>query len=275
MIMAAGFYAFLFANPLHIYQVNILKWIPILICFLALFASGKINEETPVKYLPFLFIPFVVFDLFNFFYFPFIIVLAITGVLALLISRDGVSKNLKVLSSVSVVGIFIYYLLAQPIILQQEGFGRDMDGKLVNATVLWNPSEEGHQPLPAHTLVDGENNEFNLNSITGKTHFIAFWATWCGPCIEKKPQLDSMKLAYQGDVEFIDISIDEDKDKWRAFIAKHNPGGLQLITNDVDKTRRDLNISSLPLHFIVNAEGEYNSFASLDNAGKALSRSLE
>jgi hypothetical protein len=84
-----------------------------------------------------------------------------------------------------------------------------------------------------------------------------------------------MKLAYQGDVEFIDISIDEDKDKWRAFIAKHNPGGLQLITNDVDKTRRDLNISSLPLHFIVNAEGEYNSFASLDNAGKALSRSLE
>ncbi|MTI86737.1 MAG: hypothetical protein FH748_02075 [Balneolaceae bacterium] len=110
-IMSAGFYFFLFANPIHLHQANLLKWIPILICFLALFTSGKINKETPVRYLPFLFIPFVVFDLFNFLYFPFIIVLAITGIVALLISRNEINKSLKVVSSTSVVGIFIYYLL--------------------------------------------------------------------------------------------------------------------------------------------------------------------
>jgi thiol-disulfide isomerase/thioredoxin len=274
-IMAAGFYFFLFANPIHLHQANLLKWIPILICFMALFISGKINKETPVRYLPLLFIPFVIFDLFNFFYFPFIIVLTITGVVALLISRNEISKNIKVVSSISVVGIFIYYLLAQPLILEQQGFGRNVDGELVNATVLWNPSEEGLQPLPTHTLVDKDNNKFHLQNMTGKTHFIAFWATWCGPCLEEKPQLDSLKQVYQGEIEFVDISIDEDKDKWRAFIDKHKPAGLQLITNNVDKTRRDLNISSLPLHFIVNENGEYNSFTSLDKAIKVLSKTIE
>ncbi|MDZ7757750.1 TlpA disulfide reductase family protein [Rhodohalobacter sp.] len=274
-MMAAGFYLFLFANPLHLHQVNLLKWIPILIGFTALLASGKINGETPVKFLPFLFIPFVVFDLFNFFYFPFIIVLMITGAAALIITRRDVNKNLKLFSSLSVAGIFIYFLLAQPIILEKPGFGRNMDGEFVNATVLWNPSDEGLIPLPAHTLVDEDNNTFNLESISGKTHFIAFWATWCIPCIIEKPQLDSLKLTYKGDVEFIDISIDEDKVRWLAFIEEHEPAGLQLITNNTDKTRRELNISSLPLHFIVNAEGEYNSFTSLKKAGEMLSETFE
>ena len=274
VIMAAGFYFFLFANPLHLHQVNLLKWIPVLICLLALFASGKINEDTPVKFLPFLFIPFVIFDLFNFFYFPFIIVLTITGIAALLVTRKEVTKNLKLFSSLSATGIFIYFLLAQPIILEQPGFGRNMDGEFVNATVLWNPSEDGLIPLPAHALVDENNNTFNLESVSGKTHFIAFWATWCIPCIVEKPQLDSLKLAYRGDVEFIDISIDEDKERWRTFIDEHQPAGLQLISNNVDKTRRELNISSLPLHFIVNAEGEYNSFTSLEKAEDMLSKAV-
>jgi len=274
-IFAAGFFFFLFANPINLHQANLLKWIPVSICFVALYASGKINNETPVKFLPLLFLPFVIFDLFNFFYFPFIFVLTIIGILALIISRTEVNRNAKIISSLSVVGIFIYYLLAQPIIIEQEGFGRNMDGELVNATILWNPLPDGLQTLPNHTLFDKNNNEFNLENVTGKTHFIAFWATWCGPCIEKKPLLDSLKQAYQEHVEFIDISLDEDKDKWQAFLEKHDPIGMQLISNDVNKTRRDLNISSLPLQFIVNPEGEYKSFTSLDQSDLMIKNSIE
>jgi thiol-disulfide isomerase/thioredoxin len=274
-ILAAGFYFFLFANPIHLHQANLLKWIPILLCFGALFASGKINTETPAKYLPFLFIPFVIFDLFNFFYFPFIIVLIAVGILALVISRTEVTGYVKLASILSVSGIFVYYLLAQPLIIERDGFGRNMEGELVNATVLWNPLPDGLQALPSHTLVDENNNEYTLESVTGKTHFIAFWATWCGPCIEKKPLLDSLKLAYQEQVEFIDISLDEDRDKWQAFLEKHDPAGMQLISNNINKTRRDLNISSLPLHFIVNPEREYKSYTSLEQAGEVLKTSIE
>jgi len=274
-IFAAGFFFFLFANPINLHQANLLKWIPISICFVALYSSGKINHETPVIFLPLLFLPFIIFDLFNFFYFPFIFVLTIIGILALIISRTEVNRKAKIVSSVSVVGIFIYYLLAQPIVIEQEGFGRNMDGELVNATILWNPLPDGLQTLPKHTLFDENNNEFNLEKVTGKTHFIAFWATWCGPCIEKKPLLDSLKQAHQDNVQFIDISLDEDKGKWQAFLEKHDPVGIQLISNDVNKTRRDLNISSLPLQFVVNPEGEYKSFTSLDQSDLMIKKSIE
>lgn len=274
-IMAAGFYFFLFANPMHLHQTNLLKWIPILLCFPALYASGKINKDIPAKYLPLLFIPFVIFDLFNFFYFPFIIVLIIIGTLALIISRAEVNRNIRVASSLTAIGIFIYYLLGQPLIIEQKDFGRNLEGELVNATILWNPLPDGLQFLPDHILVDEKNNQFTLSSVSGKTHFIAFWATWCIPCIKEKPQLDSLKELYQDKVEFIDVSIDEDREKWEAFLAKYEPAGMQLISNDVNKTRRDLNISSLPLHFVVNPQGEYKPFVSLEQAGKMLETSIE
>lgn len=274
-IMAAGFYFFIFANPLHLYQVNILNWIPVLISFIALYASGKINSDTPGKILPLLFIPFVVFDLFNFLYFPFIIVLTITGILALLISRDEVKRNVKIISSLAAMSIFIYYLLSHPLIIENEGFTRDLEGEFENATIIWLPSGYGTKTLPTtQTLVDADNNEFNLNSLTGKTHFIAVWATWCAPCLEEKPRLDSLKTAHQGEIGFVDISIDEDKDKWRAFVEKNKPQGVQLISKDVDKTRRALTISSLPRYFIVNAKGEYKAFTSLEKAGKVLSNTF-
>lgn len=49
---------------------------------------------------------------------------------------------------------------------------------------------------------------------------------------------------------------------------------MQVITDNVNKTRRDLNISSLPLHFVVNPLGEYKPFASLEQAGKMLEASV-
>lgn len=277
MVLAAGFYFFLFANPLRLHQANLLKWIPIALCFSALFTAGWINRETPIKYLALLFLPFVIFDLFNYIYFPFIIILAVTGILALLLSRKKVSSNWKLVSVVGCLGIFVYHLLAQPLIIEQEGFARNAEGELINATVLWNPSGDGLKTIPSHIVSDRQHRDYNLNRITGKTHFIAFWATWCGPCLEEKPQLDSLKKAYRSEEEvaFVDLSIDESRKKWMDFIEEHDPEGLQLITNDVNKTRRTLNISSLPLHFVVNPEGKFKAFSSLKQAEKALKSSRE
>ncbi|MDR9417667.1 TlpA family protein disulfide reductase [Gracilimonas sp.] len=277
IILGGGFYFFLFPNPLNIHQANILKWIPVGLCFAALYASGKINQETPVKFLPLLFIPFIIFDLFNYFYFPFILILFGVGTFAIIISRKETGKRLKAISTLSVAGIFIYFLLSQPLIMENEGFGRNLEGELVNATVLWSFSDGGLQTVPAHVVYDEKDEPYNLNTIKGKTYFVALWATWCIPCIEKKPQLDSLKAAYRHnqDVAFVDLSIDEEEEKWRTFLEKHNPEGLQLISKTVNETRRALNISSLPLHFVVNPDGRYKAFASLETAQKAFEETVQ
>lgn len=265
VIMAGIFYFFLFPNPLGIYQANLLRWIPILACFAALFVSGLINRDTPVKLLPVLFLPFIIFDLFKFFYFPFVAVLFVVGILTLVLTRPHVDRRYKSGAAFAVTGIFLYFLLVQPLIIEHEGFGRNTEGDMVGATVIWDFTEKAPPTLPHHILVDMQQADFDIASLKGKTHFVSFWATWCAPCIEKKPQLDRLKRDYPT-VGFVDISIDEERNQWAAFLAEHTPAGTQLITTDADETRRELGISALPLHFVVDPEGVYTAFNSLDDA---------
>lgn len=43
----------------------------------------------------------------------------------------------------------------------------------------------------------------------GKT-VIKFYATWCGPCKVYGPTFDKVKQELEGDIEFIDINVEND-----------------------------------------------------------------
>lgn len=45
-------------------------------------------------------------------------------------------------------------------------------------------------------------------SLTGKPHFVEFYADWCGPCREMRPALKKMKEKYGETVTFWDIDVD-------------------------------------------------------------------
>lgn len=274
-LMAGMFYFFLFINPLRIHQANLLQWIPILICAISMYVSGRINSDTPIQLTPLLFISFVIFDLFNFFYLPFIFILLVVGILALITARNKTANRYKVASALSIIAIFTYFALSQPLIFENEGFGRNADGKLINATVLWDFSDKQPPTLPSHTMLDQNGNQFDIKNLKGKTYFIAFWATWCDPCLKEKPQLEQLKtyFKYNSSVEFVDISLDDNSTKWKEFLNEHRPQGKQLISQNINETKRTLNISGLPLHFIVNPDGTYKVFTSLEQAAKVLKHS--
>jgi thiol-disulfide isomerase/thioredoxin len=270
--MAAIFYFFLFLNPLGIHEVTLLKWIPIAACALALLASGAINRKTPAMYLPLLFLPFAIFDLFNFLYFPFAVVLVIVGLFALALPRPGIPRSYKTSVAVALVGIFAFFLLKQPLILEHEGFGRNAAGELVGATVVWDFTDSTQPTLPDHTLVTADGTPFNTATLKGQTHFVSFWATWCAPCIEEQPELEQLKRDFQAHdgVDFVDISIDENRERWATFVEEQSLTGTQLITTDPDATRRALRIGALPLHYVVDAQGAYSAFNSLHDAERML-----
>ncbi|NBC66251.1 MAG: redoxin family protein [Bacteroidetes bacterium] len=225
--------------------------------------------------MPLLFIPFVIFDLFNFFYLPFILILLTVGALTILLTRDDIQRYYKTGFAITIMGIFMYFLSSQPLILENHNFGYNKDGEIVNATILWDFSDDHPDRLPSHPLIDRNSNNYNLEDFSGKTYFVSFWATWCGPCIEKKPELDRLKATYQNNpnVEFIDISIDEDRTRWRTFLDAEQPAGLQLITPHVNRTRRTLGISAIPLHYVINAKGVYKEFPTFEQASEALKSS--
>lgn len=277
LIMALLFYIFLFINPFGIYESNTLKWIPILISVIGLYASGSINNETPSKFLGLLFLPYIIFQLFNFTYFPFILILVVTGILVLLVTRKNQTRIYKLSGWFGIICIMLFHLFTQPLILENEGFGYDDTGELINVNILWDFTEEEDLLLPNHVLLDQNNSNFDMVDIKGEIHFVTFWATWCSGCIEEKPNLEKLKKDYinKPNLKFIDVSFDDiEGNRWIKYLEDKKPLGLQLISKSQNKTSRALNFAGIPMHFIVNPDGSYKEYRSFDVAQKVLKKTL-
>lgn len=66
------------------------------------------------------------------------------------------------------------------------------------------------ETLPDVTLPDGTGTPRSLLSWKGQPLIINFWATWCGPCREEIPLLNTLRRERAADkLEVIGIAIDE------------------------------------------------------------------
>ncbi len=69
------------------------------------------------------------------------------------------------------------------------------------------------QPLDLKFDSATDGKAVDLSKLHGKVVLLDFWATWCGPCMAKLPEIQKINGKYKGkDFQLIGISLDEDKD---------------------------------------------------------------
>ncbi|MGM1057531.1 MAG: TlpA family protein disulfide reductase [Bacteroidota bacterium] len=275
IILPFGILVFLADEVIRIYQYNLLKWFALLICFIGFYISGLINKKTPLKFIPLLYLSLLLFIPLSSFYYPLSIYLLLFASVGLLLTRKEFSSKIKKFSIFLTMGVFIFFLFSQPLIIRlEENIRENQYGDLINGKTIWDFSDEQEKEvqIPEYVFSDINDNPFDINSLENKTLYISFWATWCGPCRVEKPILDELKkeLEKKSNVVFIDISIDHNKIKWRKFLKKTNPDGLQLISNNHSKTRALFGLSGIPAHFIVTPNMEFARIG-LDGAKNILS----
>lgn len=78
-------------------------------------------------------------------------------------------------------------------------------------------------PVFDFTGYDTEGRPVKLSQFKGKYIYLDFWATWCGPCIKEYPFFQELyhKFGEKGDIVFISVSTDQDKDKWLQYMKQH------------------------------------------------------
>ena len=110
--------------------------------------------------------------------------------------------------------------------MTQPDFAAELEAKVNQAARLL-PG----QPAPDFVMTDAEGKEKRLSDFKGKPLYIDLWATWCGPCIQESPAFTALSAKYPN-VEFLQISRDEQRGAWLAYISRKNSPLTQY--NSVD-----------------------------------------
>ena len=108
---------------------------------------------------------------------------------------------------------------------------------------------------PNFELEDSDGELFNLESTRGQWVFLHFWASWCGPCREEMPTIQSLFNTIGEDkLHFVLVNTAEDEDTIFNFLGVVAPNLISMMDTDglvteVWKPR------GLPTTFLIDPEG--------------------
>ena len=104
---------------------------------------------------------------------------------------------------------------------------------------------------------DTEPVEKDIKDLKGKPVILHFWATWCGPCVQELPALDTFARKYAKGAHILAVATDmKDIPKIRAF---YKTKGIQHLKINFDKSgllSRSFSPAALPTTVFINSNGE-------------------
>lgn len=131
-------------------------------------------------------------------------------------------------------------------------------------------SKETVVPAIDFTLKDQFGNEHTLSDYKGKTVFLNFWATWCGPCRSEMPDIQKLYETYEteGDNAVIILGVaapglgqEKDEAGIKAFLDESDYTYPTLMDTTGDLFS-EYGISSFPTTFMIDREGNVFGYVS-------------
>ena len=135
-------------------------------------------------------------------------------------------------------------------------------------------SEEELPDAPDFTLTDQYGNTHTLSEYRGKTVFLNFWATWCGPCKMEMPDIQALYEEYGENSEDLIVlgvanpkteenpgNADESQEDVEAFLEE-NGYTYPVAMDTTGEIFQTYGISAFPTTFMITEEGKVFGYAS-------------
>jgi len=108
---------------------------------------------------------------------------------------------------------------------------------------------------PGFALYDMNNELIKWADYKGKVTLVNFWATWCPPCVEEVPSLNSLAARYSGqEFEVVSIDFRETPQQLREF-TEQIPVDFPVLFDLDGKVSMDWKVFSFPSSFIIDRQG--------------------
>lgn len=148
---------------------------------------------------------------------------------------------------VALLALFAYSLL-QPNIGngRPSGIAINTQGALVNVDP---------EPAKDFSLTSFEGEEIQLSALRGQVVVVNFWASWCPPCREEAPALETSWQALRDEgVVFVGVDVWDDQDDALAFIDEF--GITYMNGPDKGAIAIDYGVTGIPETYIIDREGQ-------------------
>lgn len=93
-----------------------------------------------------------------------------------------------------------------------------------------------------------------LSSLKGKVVFLDFWASWCPPCRNSIPHVESLYQKLKGEkVVFLGLNLENDAKSTKQFAQRQGMNYTILVADE--KTPDAYGVRGIPAFFIIDPQG--------------------
>ncbi|NMA82513.1 MAG: redoxin family protein [Epulopiscium sp.] len=124
--------------------------------------------------------------------------------------------------------------------------------------------DEVEEPIPApdFTAINQHGEEVTLSDFKGKVVFLNFWGSWCPPCLEEMPHIQTVYEEYTRDREdVVFLAVNDQTQPREKSVEKVNEwlgeeGYTFPVLYDTDKSiTTSYGIRAFPTTFMIDKEG--------------------
>lgn len=104
--------------------------------------------------------------------------------------------------------------------------------------------------------LEGPQGAVKLSDYRGKTVYLDFWASWCGPCRQSFPWMNAMQARYASKgLYVVGISVDKNREDARLFL-KNNPVNFNLAFDQAGISPKSYAIKIMPTSVLIGPNGK-------------------
>jgi len=111
-------------------------------------------------------------------------------------------------------------------------------------------------PAPAFTLASRAGQDVSLTQYKGQVVMINFWASWCGPCRQEMPLLESIYKKYNKmGFTMLGVNVEPDSNAANEWL-KATPVSFPILYDRDSKVSKLYDVAGMPSTVIIDRSGK-------------------